>query len=275
MHVNFPEPGYEQRETIKSGINAAKKGGYTSVMTMPNTKPNIDNKGMIEFIKNKQQNNIIDIYPAGDLTIGQEGNEIVEMHDMKIAGCVAFTDDKKSIQRSDVMKIAMLYSKDYNGLIMNYPNEQIISDNGSVNEKGVTSTKLGLKGIPSLAEEIMLDRDLSLCEYTKSKLHVSYISTNNSVKKIKKAKSKGLDVTSDVTIYNLFLTDEKINDFDTRYKVLPPLRTAKDNKSLIKALQSGIIDVITCDHTPIDEENKKIEFDNAAFGIIGLKHHLD
>ena len=270
MHVNFAEPGYEQRETIRSGTNAAKKGGYTSVMTMPNTNPSIDNKGMIEFIKIKQQENIIDIYPAGNLTLGQEGNEIVEMHDMKITGCVAFTDDKKTIQRSDVMKIAMLYSKDCNGLIMNYPNDQIVSDNGCVNE-GVISTKLGLKGIPSLAEEIMLDRDLSLCEYTKSKLHVSYISTNNSVTKIKNAKSKGLDVTSDVTIYNLFLTDEKINDFDTRYKVIPPLRTIKDNKSLIKGLQNGTIDVITCDHTPIDEENKKIEFDNAAFGIIGLE----
>ena len=158
MHVNFSEPGYEQRETIKSGANAAKKGGYTSVMTMPNTNPSIDNKGMIEFIKIKQQDNIIDIYPVGNLTLNQEGNEIVEMHDMKIAGCVAFTDDKKSIQRSDVMKIAMLYSKDCNGLIMNYPNDQIISDNGCVNE-GETSTKLGLKGIPSLAEEMMLDRD--------------------------------------------------------------------------------------------------------------------
>ena len=187
MHVNFSEPGYEQRETIKSGANAAKKGGYTSVMTMPNTNPSIDNKGMIEFIKIKQQDNIIDIYPVGNLTLNQEGNEIVEMHDMKIAGCVAFTDDKKSIQRSDVMKIAMLYSKDCNGLIMNYPNDQIISDNGCVNE-GETSTKLGLKGIPSLAEEMMLDRDLSLCGYTKSKLHVSYVSTSNSVTKNKKGK---------------------------------------------------------------------------------------
>tara|TARA_B100000287_G_scaffold299043_1_gene282246 strand:+ start:1 stop:1266 length:1266 start_codon:yes stop_codon:yes gene_type:complete len=270
LHVNFSDPGYEQRETIKTGSSAAAQGGFTGVMTMPNTLPKIDNKGMIEYINNKQKDNIVDIFPAGNLTKNQEGNEIVEMHDMRSANCLAFTDDKNSIQRNEVLKVAMLYSKDCDSLIMNYPNDKSIANNGHMNE-GKVSTELGLKGIPGLAEEMMTDRDLSLCQYTQSKLHLSYISTKESVQKIKKGKSKGLKITSDVSIYNLFLTDQEINNFDTRYKVIPPLRTKKDNMALIQALKNNTIDAITSDHTPIDEENKKIEFDNAAHGIIGLE----
>ena len=192
------------------------------------------------------------------------------MQEMHKAGCKAFTDDKKSIRRNEVMKIAMLYSKDCDTLIMNYPNERSIANNGYMHE-GITSTLLGLKGIPALAEEMMVDRDLNLCEYTNSRLHLSYISTKNSVKKIKDAKNKKLKVTADVTIHNLFLTDESINNFDTRYKVMPPLRTKNDNIALVKALKDGTIDVISTDHTPITNEYKKIEFDNAANGIIALE----
>jgi len=270
LHANFSEPGNEQRETIESGSNAAIKGGFTGVMVMPNTTPKIDNKGMIEYIYNINKNNIVDIYPAGNLTKNQEGNEIVEIYDMKQAGCFAFTDDKHSIKRSDVLKVAMLYSKDCNALIMNYPNENCISNNGKMNE-GETSTKLGLKGIPSLAEEMMVDRDISLCEYTNSRFHLSYLSTKKSAEKLKKAKNKGMNITADVCLYNLFLTDESLNDFDTRYKVMPPLRTNKDNKALIKALKDGTIDIISTDHSPQDQENKKIEFENAENGIIGLE----
>jgi dihydroorotase len=187
LHANFGEPGYEQNETLSTGCNAAIKGGFTGVMVMPNNKPNIDSKSMIEFIKNSKKGNIIDLIPAGNITKKAEGNEIVEMHDMNNAGCKAFTDDKKSIIRNDVIKIAMLYSKDSNTVIMNFPNDQSISSNGVVHE-GKISTTLGLKGIPALAEEMMVDRDLSLCEYTESRLHLSYISTKNSVKKIKKCK---------------------------------------------------------------------------------------
>ena len=270
MHVNFGEPGYEQQETINTGCTAALKGGYTGVMVMPNNKPCIDNKGMISFILNKTKDRIIDVIPAGNITKGAKGNELVEMHDMKKAGCKAFTDDKKSINRNQVMKIAMLYSKDSNSLIMNFPNEESIANEGFIHE-GVVSTKLGLKGIPSLAEEIMVDRDINLCKYTNSRLHLSYISTKDSMQKIKNAKAKGIKVTTDVTLYNLFLTDESLNNFDTRYKVMPPLRTKEDNKALIKGLKDGTIDIITTDHTPITEEYKKIEFDNAANGIIGLE----
>jgi dihydroorotase len=270
LHANFGEPGYEQRETLETGSNAALKGGFTGVMVMPNNKPAIDNKSMINFIKNSNRENIIDVIPAGNITKNGEGNEIVEMHDMYRAGCKAFTDDKKSISRNEVLKIAMLYSKDSDTVIMNYPNDKSIANNGFMHE-GITSTMLGLKGIPALAEEMMVDRDLNLCEYTDSRLHLSYISTKNSVKKIKDAKAKGLRVTTDVALHNLFLIDEAINNFDTRYKLMPPLRTKKDNKSLIKALNDGTIDIISTDHSPITDEYKKTDFDSAAIGIIGLE----
>ena len=270
LHANFSEPGNEQKETLESGSNAAKKGGFTGVMIMPNTTPSLDNKGMIKYILNASKGNIVDLLPAGNLTKNQEGNDIVEMHDMNKAGCLAFTDDKHSIKRNEVLKIAMLYSKDCNALIMNYPNENSIANDGYMHE-GNVSTKLGLKGIPALAEEMMVDRDISICEYTNSRFHLSYLSTKKSAEKVKKAKAKGLNITADVVLHNLFLTDEAVNNFDTRYKVMPPLRTAKDNKALIKALKDGTIDIITTDHSPQDEEHKKIEFDNAADGIIGLE----
>ena len=281
IHVNFCEPGYEEKETILTGSNAAIKGGFTGVMLMPNTKPYIDNKGILEFIKNISKKNIIDIHVAGNITKKCEGNDIVEMYDMYKSGCKAFTDDKNSLNRNDVMKIAMLYSKDADFLIMNYACDTSLSK-GHMNE-GEISTRLGLKGIPSVAEEIMVDRDLNLCKYTDSKLHLSYISTKESINKIKKAKSLGLKVSSDVAIHNLFLTEDLIKNFDTRYKVLPPLRTKVDNLSLINGLKNDVIDIISCDHTPINEEYKKTEFDNAESGIIGLesafgllgKHVLD
>ena len=270
LHANFGEPGYEDQETLSTGINAATKGGFTGVMVMPNNKPCIDNKSMFNFIKNTVKNSIVDVIPAGNITQKGEGNQIVEMHEMHKAGCIAFTDDKKSINRNEVMKIAMLYSKDTESIIMNFPCDKSIANNGFMNE-GKTSTLLGIKGIPCLAEEIMVDRDLSLCEYTNCRLHISYISTKNSVNKIKRAKAKGIKVSADVALYNLFLTDTEVNNFDTRYKVMPPLRTIKDNKALIKGLKEGTIDVISTDHTPITNELKKIEFDNAANGIIGLE----
>jgi len=270
LHANFGEPGYEQQETFNTGISAALKGGFTGVMVMPNNKPNIDNKSMINYIKNETAGNIIDIVPAGNITKQGAGDEIVEIQDMHMAGCKAFTDDKKSIMKSEVLKVALLYLKDVNNIIMNFPNDNTISNGGFMHE-GYTSTRLGLKGIPSIAEEVMVDRDINLCKYTNSKLHLSYISTRDSVKKIKKAKAHGLNITADVALHNLFLIDEAVNNFDTRFKVLPPLRTKNDNKALIKGLKDGTIDVICTDHSPRTDEHKKIEFDNAANGIIGLE----
>ena len=270
MHVNFGQPGFEQRETIENGLNAAAKGGFTEVLLMPNTSPSIDNSSMIDFIKGFSKRTVVNIQVAGNLTVSQEGKNIVEIHDMKNNGCIAFTDDKKSIQNNELMKIALLYIKNSNALIMNFPNDSKIQKNGVINE-GKISTQLGLKGIPNIAEEMMLDRDITLCIYTQSKIHESYISTEKSVEKIKKAKDEGVNITSDVALHNIFLTEEKVNNFDTRFKVLPPLRTKTDNKAIIKGLKNGTIDVITSDHNPFEVETKKIEFDNAEFGIIGLE----
>ena len=270
LHVNFSDPGDEQKETLISGSNAAAKGGFTGVMTMPNTTPSLDNKSLIKYIINTTKENIVDVLPAGNMTKKQEGNDIVEMQDMSMAGCLVFTDDKHSISKNEVLKIGMLYAKDCNALIMNYPNENSISNNGHMHE-GEVSTKLGIKAIPALAEEMMVDRDINICEYTNSRFHLSYLSTKKSTSKLKKAKNSGLNITADVAVHNLFLTDEAINNFDTRYKVMPPLRTSKDSKALIKALRNGTIDAITSDHTPQNEENKKIDFENSAHGIIGLE----
>ena len=270
MHVNFGQPGFEQRETIENGLNAAAKGGFTEVLLMPNTSPSIDNSSMIDFIKGFSKRNVVNIQVAGNLTVSQEGKNIVEIHDMKNNGCIAFTDDKRSIQNNELMKIALLYIKNSNALIMNFPNDSKIQKNGVINE-GKISTQLGLKGIPNIAEEMMLDRDITLCNYTQSKIHESYISTEKSVEKIKQAKDAGVNITSDVALHNIFLTEEKVNNFDTRFKVLPPLRTKTDNKAIIKGLKNGTIDVITSDHSPFEVETKKIEFDNAEFGIIGLE----
>ena len=166
-------------------------------------------------------------------------------------GCIAFTDDKKSIQSNELMKIALLYMKNSTSLLMNFPNDSKIQKNGVINE-GKISTSLGLKGIPSIAEEMMLDRDISLCQYTSGRIHESYISTEKSVEKIKNAKALGLNITADVALHNIFLTDDSVNNFDTRFKVLPPLRTKKDNKAIIKGLKNNIIDVITSDQMDYD-----------------------
>ena len=270
IHSNFREPGFEHKDDLKTGINSAITGGFTSVLLMPNTKPIIDSKSHVEYIRNNTKGSIIDIHTSSSITKNMEGNDLVEMYDIMSVNCKTFTDDKKSLQRNDVMKLALLYSKDFNGLIMNYPNDKSIFNNGKMNE-GITNIKLGLKGISNISEEIMVDRDISLAKYTGGNLHLSYISTKESVNKIKKEKKLGTKITSDVSINNLIMTEEKIDTFDTRYKVLPPLRTQKDNTSLINGLKNGAIDVICSDHSPEDNENKKREFDNAAFGILGLE----
>ena len=270
MLANFRDPGYEYKEDINSGCNAAAQGGFTSILLMPNTMPITDNSAQVEYIQNKAKDKIVSTHVTASLTKGMLGKEMVEMYDIKNAGAIAFSDDKKSTQHNQVMKHALLYAKDFGGLIMNFPNDSSISNGGQIHE-GKISTVLGLKGIAEMAEEIMVDRDISICNYTDSKLHFSYVSTQNSVRKIKKAKKQGLNISADVCLHNLMLTDEEITHFDTRYKVLPPLRSKKDCTALIKGLKDGTIDVICTDHSPEDEENKKTEFNNAAFGIIGLE----
>ena len=270
FHVNFCDPGFENRDTIENGINSSIKGGFTGVQIMPNTEPNIDNKSIIEYINNKSSDCIVDIFTSANITKKANGEDLVEMYDILKSGCKSFTDDKKSISNSKVLNIALEYANDLNTLILHHPSDKELINHGVVNE-GVLSTKLGLKGIPNISEFLTTYRDIEINNYSKGKIHLSYISTSESVKLIRKQKKSENNISCDVSIYNTFLDESKVDNFDTRFKLEPPLRTKKDIKEIIKGLNDSTIDIITSDHTPVDLENKKIEFDHADSGIIGLE----
>ncbi|MBL4670292.1 MAG: dihydroorotase [Flavobacteriales bacterium] len=270
MRANFCDPGHEYKEDLNSGLKAAAKGGFTGVMVMPDTTPANSTKSGIEYIINKTKGNIVNALPAGSLSHNCEGKEIAEMYDMHSAGAIAFTDNKKSISKSSLLNRALLYSQSFNGLIIDFPNDKELSNGGQMNE-GVVSTQLGLKGIPALAEELMVNRDIYLAEYCNSRIHLSNISTKKSVTLIREAKKKGLRITADVNSYHLLLDETELLNFDNNCKVTPPLRTKEDIKALIAGVKDGTIDVICSDHTPEDIENKQCEFDHAAFGMINLQ----
>ncbi len=268
--VALGEPGFEERETISNGLEVAAKSGFTNIALQPNTNPVIDNQTIVSFVKSKAFGKATTLNPIGALTKQQEGKDIAEMFDMKNAGAIAFGDYKKSIDNANLLKIALQYSQDFDALLLAFCIDANIKGKGVVHE-GITSTKLGLKGIPALAEEVVLARNLFLLEYTGGKMHVPTISTAKSVELIKEAKSKGLNVTCSVAIHNLVLTDEVLNEFDTRYKVNPPIRTEDHRQALINGVLDGTIDCITSDHHPLDIEHKKMEFDMAKDGTIGLE----
>jgi dihydroorotase len=270
LRANFCDPGNEYKEDLLTGLQAASKGGFTGVMAMPDTSPAVDTKAGIEYIINKTKDNIVDVTPAGSLSHHGEGKEIAEMYDMYSAGAKAFTDNKKSVRSASLLNRAMLYTQSFGGLIMNYPNNHELSKGGQINE-GEISTQLGLKGIPSLSEELMVNRDIYLAEYCNSRIHLTNISTKQSVKLIKEAKKRGIKVTADVNSYHLLLNEQELLGFDSNFKVIPPLRTNEDIKALVNGIKDGTIDAICSDHTPEDIENKQCEFDYAAFGIINLQ----
>lgn len=268
--VSFGEPGYEERETIKNGLTVAAKSGFTDVAVNPNTNPVIDNKSAVEFLINKANNFATNLYPIANLTQQNKGIEMAELYDMQQSGAIAFGDYKRPVTNDNLLKIALLYAQNFNGLVLSFPKNNLIAGEGVANE-GKNSTLLGLKGMPALAEELQISRDLFLLEYTGGKLHIPTISTKKSVALIKEAKKKGLDVSCSVAIHNLFLTDDELHGFDGNKKVNPPLRTQKDTKALIEGLKDGTIDIITSDHNPIDIEHKKVEFSTAKDGTIGLE----
>lgn len=270
FRANFCDPGFEYKEDLNSGLKAAAKGGFTGVLVMPSTYPVIDTKSGIEYIINKTKNNIVNAYPAGALSVKCEGNEMAEMYDMHSAGAIAFTDNKKSLNNPGLLTRALLYNQSFNGLVMDFPNDKSLFNNGQINE-GITSTRLGLKGIPAIAEELMVIRDLFLAEYCNAAIHLTNITTKKSVQLIKEAKAKGLKVTADTNSYHLLLDETELETFDSNLKVLPPLRTKEDIKALIKGIKEGVIDAICSDHTPQDIENKQCEFDHAKFGMINLQ----
>lgn len=270
MQVNFCDPGFEHKEDLETGLKAAAAGGFTGVATVSSTNPTIHSKAEVQYIKNKTAYSIVDVYPIGTLSHKQEGKDISEMYDMQQAGAVAFSDDKKPVEDAGLLMRALLYSQNFDGLIITHCDEKSISNNGKMNE-GETSTKLGLKGIPALAEELMLVRNLFLSEYTNAPIHISNISTQKSVELIRQAKANGLKVTSSISAYNIALDDAYLMNFNSNYKLNPPLRTKNDIESLRKGIMDGTIDVITSDHRPQDIESKDLEFDRASNGMIGLE----
>lgn len=268
--VSFGEPGFEDRETIANGLTVAAKSGFTAVALQPNSFPVIDNQSHIRFVKEKSRDQAVSLFPIGALTKGSEGTDLAELFDMKNAGAIAFGDYGKNITNANLLKIGLQYVQDFDGMVIAFSQDEKIKGNGVVHE-GVVSTRLGLKGIPTLAEELVIARNLFLLEYTGGKLHLSTISSARSVELIKQAKTKGLQVTCSVAVHHLVLTDEKLTEFDTRMKVSPPLRDENTRKALIQGVLDGTIDLITSDHNPMDIEHKKMEFDLAKYGTIGLE----
>ena len=268
--VSFGEPGYEERETIANGLRTSALSGFTAVAVNANTYPVVDSNSNISFLKGKANGNAVSLYPIGALTKSSQGDDLAELFDMKNAGAVAFYDYQKPVSNPNLMKLALQYASNFNGLVMSFPQETKISGSGVMNENR-TSTSLGLKGNPALAEELQISRDIFLLEYTNGNLHIPTISTANSVELIRKAKANKLNISCSVAIHNLVFTDESLATFNTNNKVLPPLRSQEDIDALIEGLKDGTIDMITSDHNPIDIEHKKIEFDYAKYGTIGLE----
>ena len=270
MHVHLREPGFEYKETIKTGTMAAIKGGFTTVCCMPNTFPVNDNASVTEFIKRKaSEEGCCSVLPIGAITKGQKGEELAEIGTMRNEGCIAFSDDGQPVMNSLIMRRALEYSKAFNVPVISHCEDLTLSEDGVMNE-GLMSVTLGLKGIPPEAEQVMIFRDILLAELTGGKLHIAHVSTEGSVNLIRNAKKRGVYVTAETCPHYFTLTEEAVKGYDTSAKVNPPLRTARDIEAIKEGLRDGTIDVIVTDHAPHHKDEKLREFDMAPFGISGL-----
>lgn len=274
IHVHFREPGFESKETIASGSRAAARGGFTTVVTMANTRPVIDNAGMVEFIiRRARETACIKVRPAACATKGMEGTEITEMAELKQVGAVAVTDDGRDIPSSAVMRRVLQYA-DMVGLTpMTHNEDETLVEGGAMNE-GITSTILGIPGIPKAAEEIRIDRNIRLAEMTGTRLHIQHITSAEGVDIVRRAKARGVRVTCETAPHYWMLTDEAVQGFDTNAKMNPPLREQADVDAIIAGIKDGTIDCIATDHAPHTPTEKAVEFDLAPFGIIGLETAL-
>jgi len=274
MHVHFREPGFEYKETITSGCRSAAAGGFTSVAVMPNTNPVNDTRAVTEHILSlARTEDIINVYPIAAITQKLEGERLSEMADLKDAGAIAFSDDGRPVISNELMRRAFEYSKMFKLPLIQHSEMLDLTEGGCMNE-GMVSTELGLKGMPTEAEDIMVYRDIALLEKTGGRLHVAHISSKNSVDLVRQAKSRGLSVTCEVAPHHFTLTDEAVRGYDTNTKMSPPLRAIDDVEAIKEGLQDGTIDIIATDHAPHDIADKQVEYQNACFGIVGLETAL-
>lgn len=270
MHVHLREPGREDEETIADGARAAAAGGFTTIACMPNTDPPIDNRAVLEYVIDKASTAIVRVRAVAAITAGLSGDRLSEMGDLAAGGAVGFSDDGRSVADSALMRRAMEYSKVFNLPVISHAEDVFLSKDGVMNE-GFVSTRLGLKGIPAAAEETIIARDIILSELTGAKLHITHLSTAGGVAMIRAAKERGIKVTADVTPHHLVLTDERLQSYDTSFKINPPLRTQADNEALMEGLIDGTIDAIVSDHAPHAAQEKEQEIEAAPFGTIGLQ----
>jgi len=270
LNCSIGDPGYETREDIVTATRAAAAGGFTGLAVLPDTKPVVHSKAEVEYILNRAKGGLVDVYPIGAVSRDLEGKELAELFDMKKAGAIAFSEGNKSIADDGFMSRALQYIQGFEGLLMVYPENKSIAGKSQVNESK-TSVLLGMKGIPALAEEMHISRDIFLANYHQSPLHISTISTAGSVALIRKAKKDGLRISCDVAAHHLVFTEELLNDFDSNYKIKPPLRAKSDVKALIAGLKDGTIDAVVSQHRPHEIEFKDVEFEIAAYGIIALQ----
>ena len=273
MHAHLREPGREDEETIYTGSCAAVAGGFTSVCCMPNTEPPIDNQEAVKFVYAKAKEAKCKIFCVGAVTKGEKGEELTEILDLVQAGVVAISDDGKPVSNSQMMRNALEYCKMFGLPVISHCEDLNLSSGGVMHE-GFVSTSLGMNGIPSIAEEVMVARDLKLAEFTGGRVHIAHVSTQGSVDLIREAKKRGIKVTCEATPHHFTLTDEAVKTFDTNAKVNPPLRTKKDVEAIKKGLLDGTIDSIATDHAPHSVEEKEVEFDFAPFGMVGLETAL-
>jgi dihydroorotase len=270
MHVHLREPGREDKETIATGTRAAAAGGFTAVACMPNTQPALDEESKIRYVVQRGENCPCRIFPIGAITKCLDGEELAPIGEMVVAGACAVSDDGKSVARTNIMRNALNYSKSYDIPVICHCEDMALSQKGHMNE-GIYSTRIGIRGIPTIAEEIIVARDLLLAEYTGARIHIAHVSTAGSVRLIRSAKKRGVQVTAETCPHYIALIDEDVGMYDTDKKMNPPLRTAHDRQAVIDGLVDGTIDVIASDHAPHVPEEKDVEFEAAAFGVIGLE----